>query len=578
MVKRFFNYFKPYKRLFLIDFGCAVLVALLEMAFPVLVRQVINKVLPVGSLRQIFLIGLALVLLYLVTTGLHYIVVALGHRLGINIETDMRRQLFAKIQKQSYSYFDKVKTGELMSRLSSDLWDISELSHHGPEEIFIAIMTLVGSFLLMYRVQPTLALMTVVFVPVLAIVIRYYNRKMTVINKGIYQGLAEYTAGLENVLSGMRVVKAFANEDHEKLAFEDLNQQYRSNKIKFYQAMGQSSSFNYMMIKSINLFSLMVGSYFTVRGNLTPGDLVGYILLVNVFVRPIERMNVMIELYPKGIAGFRRFCEVLDQPVDIEDAAGAVCAPHFNGLIEYRDVSFSYDEGASVFEDVSVVIEPGQKVALVGPSGVGKTTLVNLLPRFYEATRGEILIDKHSIKEYTLESLRKQIGIVQQDVFLFNGTLRENVLYGKLDATEREVEEAIKKAKLAEVVKDLPEGLDTVVGQRGVRLSGGQKQRLAIARIFLKNPSILILDEATSALDSKTEQFIQRSFDELAVGRTTLIVAHRLATIKDCDRILVVTEEGITEDGTHQELLAINGMYAELYHAQFGKKEESHQE
>ena len=348
-------------------------------------------------------------------------------------------------------------------------------------------------------------------------------------------------------------------------------QNYRKNKLAFYKTMATSSSFNYVLMRLITLTSLVFGAYFTIKGELTTGELVGFVLLANTFVKPIERINTMVEMYPKGFAGFKRFNEELARKPAIVDSPNAKVAPHFNGNIHYDNVSFEYNDGRPVLENINLEIKAGEMVAFVGPSGAGKTTLINLLPRFYDTTKGSISIDGVNIKDYTLSSLRSQIGTVQQDVFLFNGTIRENVLYGKLDASDEEVERAIEAAKLKEVIEEFPEGLETPIGERGVKLSGGQKQRLSIARIFLKNPSILILDEATSALDTQTEQFIQNSFDELSKGRTTLVIAHRLATIKNVDRIIVVTPDGIVEQGTHKELLEKNGHYAELYYAQFGK-------
>lgn len=571
MLSKFFSYYKPYKKLFLVDFGCAVLSAALELVFPVAVNRVIDQVLPDGSLKTILMFAIILFALYLFNMTMNYIVVVLGHRLGINIETDMRRDLFKHYQKQSYSYFDRVKTGELMSRITTDLFEISELAHHGPEDVFITIMTLIGAFFLMMDVHVELAIITVILVPVLGFTLAFFNKLMVKVNQGIFENLAAFNAGIQNALSGIRVVKAFANEDHEKQMFEGMIQGYRDYKMRFYQTMGFSSSFNYILMRLVNLFAFLAGSYYTLQGELSLGQLVGFILLSNIFVRPIERINQMLELYPKGYAGFKRFQEEILQEAEIVDRPYAVTAPDFTGLIQYQGVDFGYEDGRSVLSDVNLTIQPGETVAFVGPSGAGKTTLVNLLPRFYEINDGSITIDGHNIQDVTMESLRKQIGIVQQDVFLFSGTVRENVLYGRLDATTEEVEQAIDSAKLREVVADLPDGLDTEIGERGVLLSGGQKQRLSIARIFLKNPSILILDEATSALDTQTELFIQQSLDQLSQGRTTLIIAHRLATIKHADRIVVVTAEGIKEDGSHEELMALEGHYANLYQAQFGK-------
>lgn len=571
MLKHFFSYYKPYKRLFLIDFCCAIISAILELVFPIAVNRVIDEVLPDGNLKMILMFSVILFTMYLFNTWLNYIVVAVGHEFGINVETDMRRDLFNHFQKQSYHYFDNVKTGELLSRVTTDLFDISEVAHHGPEDVFITLMTLIGAFLLMLDAHVPLAVITVILLPLMAIGLAFFNKRMTQVNSRIFSNVAKFTAGIENSLSGIRVVKAFANEKYERGVFEKYNQGFRTNKLAFYRTMALSSSFNYMLVRLINLFAFLAGSYFTVIGELSLGELVGFILLANVFVRPLERINAMIELYPKGYAGFKRFREELMREADILDRDDAYQAPAFKGNIRYDNVNFSYEDGREILSDVNLSVNAGETVAFVGPSGAGKTTLVNLLPRFYEIDSGAITIDGHDIQAVTMESLRKQIGIVQQDVFLFTGTVRENVLYGRLDATPEEVEAAIDAAQLREVIADLPEGLETEIGERGVRLSGGQKQRLSIARIFLKNPAILILDEATSALDTQTEQFIQASLDTLATGRTTLIIAHRLATIRHADRIVVVTTDGLVENGSHDELLSLDGHYATLYYAQYGR-------
>ena len=569
MLRDFFAYYKPYKKLFMIDFGCAVISAMLELTFPFVVNRVIDTILPTGHYQTVIWVCLLLLAFYLFNMVMKYIVVYLGHKLGITIETDMRRQLFQYFQRQSFEYFDNKQTGELMSRLTSDLFEIGELAHHGPEDLFITLMSLVGAFWLMLQVHVQLAIGTVILVPILGVALAIFNKKMGRINSQVYRQLGEFNAGLSNSLSGIRVVKEFANEAHEEARFEGLIQDYRENKLKFYQTMAASSAFNYVLMRIITLIALVSGAYFTLKGELTTGQLVGFVLLANTFVKPIESINIMIETYPKGFAGFKRFRQELSKPVTVQDLADAKPAPHFQGQIEYRDVELAYDPGRPVISQLNLSIAPGESVALVGPSGAGKSSMVNLLPRFYDVTSGQVLIDGKDIREYTLASLRQQIGIVQQDVFLFDGTIRENVLYGRLDASEAEVEEAIRAAKLDQVIEQLPDGLDTAIGERGVRLSGGQKQRLSIARIFLKNPSILILDEATSALDTQTEQYIQQSFDQLTKGRTSLIIAHRLATIQHVDRIVVVTEAGVVESGSHQELLALDGHYAALYRAQF---------
>ncbi|MBC1386386.1 ABC transporter ATP-binding protein [Listeria innocua] len=552
------------------DFGCAVLAAILELAFPVAVNHVIDTLLPGKDFGLIITAALALLFFYILNTFMQYIVTYFGHMLGLNIETDMRRDLFSHLQKQPFGFYDNQKTGKLMSRMTTDLFEIGEVAHHGPEDIFISIMSLFGAFFLMLNINVKLAISTFILVPILTVLIVYFNKRMTKVTTGIFKDLGNFNAGVENAISGVRVVQAFANEPHEKGRFAVLNQAYRKSKLMFYKVMGLSFSFNYFLMRLISLFALLFGAYFTINGEISYGEFVGFILLTNVFIRPIEKINNVIESYPKGFAGFKRFLEVMDTEPAIQDEKDAKPASVFRGDIEYKDVSFEYSDGKNVLSHINLSIKAGETVAFVGPSGAGKTTICNLLPRFYDVSDGEITIDAENIKHFTLPSLRAQIGVVQQDVFLFSGTVRENIAYGKLDATNEEIEHVVKLAHLSKVVEEMPDGLDTIIGERGVKLSGGQKQRLAIARMFLKNPPILILDEATSALDTETEQVIQASLEELAEGRTTLIIAHRLATIKHADRIIVVNETGIAETGTHDELLAKeNGAYKRLYDAQF---------
>ncbi|HAM1221568.1 TPA: ABC transporter ATP-binding protein [Listeria monocytogenes] len=552
------------------DFGCAVLAAILELAFPVAVNHVIDTLLPGKDFGLIITAALALLFFYILNTFMQYIVTYFGHMLGLNIETDMRRDLFSHLQKKPFGFYDNQKTGKLMSRMTTDLFEIGEVAHHGPEDIFISIMSLFGAFFLMLNINVKLAISTFILVPILTVLIVYFNKRMTKVTTGIFKDLGNFNAGVENAISGVRVVQAFANEPHEKGRFKVLNQAYRKSKLMFYKVMGLSFSFNYFLMRLISLFALLFGAYFTINGEISYGEFVGFILLTNVFIRPIEKINNVIESYPKGFAGFKRFLEVMDTEPAIQDEKDAKPAEAFRGDIAYNQVSFEYSDGKNVLNHINLSIKAGETVAFVGPSGAGKTTICNLLPRFYDVSAGEITIDGENIKRFTLPSLRAQIGVVQQDVFLFSGTVRENIAYGKLDASDEEIEHVVKLAHLSKVVEEMPDGLDTIIGERGVKLSGGQKQRLAIARMFLKNPPILILDEATSALDTETEQVIQASLEELAEGRTTLIIAHRLATIKHADRIIVVNETGIAETGTHDELLAQdNGAYKRLYDAQF---------
>lgn len=571
MFKRFFSYYRPYKSLFILDFCCAIVAGLLELAFPVAVNQVIDKIMPQNNFRYVLLACIGLFIFYIINTILQYVVVFYGHKLGVNIETDMRKELFQHLQKQSFEYYDNQKTGKLISRLTTDLFEISEVAHHGPEDVFITVMTLVGSFILMLNMHVQLALATFAAIPLIAIALIFFNKKMTNVNTDIYDNLGEFNAGVEAAVSGIRVTQSFAKEEYEAQRFNGLSELYRRSKIVFYKVMAVSSAYNYLMIRLINLFALIFGSYYMIRGELKAGEFVGFILLSNVFVRPIEKVNTMIESYPKGIAGFKRLTEELDKEPLIKDKPDAQVVTHLNGNISYDQVSFAYADGSKVLNDISLEIQAGETVAFVGQSGSGKTTLCNLLPRFYDVTEGQITIDGMDIQDMTLESLRNQIGTVQQDVFLFPGTIRENIAYGRLDATEAEICQAVKLAHLEGVLAQMSDGLDTVIGERGVKLSGGQRQRVAIARMFLKNPPILILDEATSALDTETEQVIQESLNSLAEGRTTLIIAHRLATIKHATRIIVMSEDGILEEGTHEALMAKKGHYRKLYDAQFHK-------
>jgi len=569
MIRRFFSYYRPYRKLFILDFACAVFAGLLELAFPLVVNQFIDKLLPGKDWSLILGACVGLLALYGLNAGLQYVVTYWGHMLGVNIERDMRRKLFEHLQKLSFRFFDNQKTGRLVSRITNDLMEIGEVAHHGPEDVFIAVMTLFGSFGLMLFINWKLAVITFLVIPLLIWLAVYSNTKMTRTFRQMFSHVADFNARVEDNIGGIRVVQAFANEEHEKELFAVNNRQYHSTKMSAYKIMATNSSLSYILMRIASLFVMVCGTWFVLQGELSYGGFIGFLLYSNIFFRPIEKINAVIETYPKGIAGFKRYTELLDTAPDIADAPGAVDVKDVEGNIRYDGVYFGY-EGEKVLSNIDLTILPGETVAFVGPSGAGKTTLCSLLPRFYEIDAGSISIDGKDIREITLRSLRQQIGIVQQDVFLFTGTIRENIAYGRLDATEGEIWEAARRARLDDVIQAQPDGLDTLIGERGVKLSGGQKQRLAIARMFLKNPAILILDEATSALDTETEAAIQQSLAELAEGRTTLVIAHRLATIRNADRIVVVTKEGITEQGSHEDLLSAGGIYSRLHEAQFG--------
>ena len=563
-LRQFFEYYRPWKALFFLDFGCAVVSGLLELAFPLAVKGFIDVLLPSGNLALTLWAAVGLLVIYLVNAGLMVIVIYWGHKLGINIETEMRRRAFAHLQRLSFGYFDKVRTGKLVARVTRDLEEIGEVAHHGPEDLFIAIMTFVGAFILMATINLELALITAVIVPACIVIVMVFGGRMTRTWRAIYARVADFNVRLEENIGGIRVVQAFANEEHEKTLFEHDNSRYRATKLSAYKLMAGSSALNYVGMRLIQVVVMVTGAAFVLDGSLTTGGFVAFLLLVTVFFRPLDKIAAVIETYPRGIAGFRRYLELLETEPEVTDAPGAVQAPTFKGAITFSAVAFGYGHGPGVLKGITLAVKPGEKLAFVGQSGAGKTTLMALVPRFYNLKSGEITIDGLNISKMTLKSLRDQIGVVSQDVFLFGGTLRENIAYGRLNADETAILDAAEKAQLSKMIAELPAGLDTIVGERGVSLSGGQKQRVAIARIFLKNPPILILDEATSALDTHTERQIQMALDALSVDRTTLVIAHRLDTIRNADRIAVMHDGMIVEAGTHNELSQTLGHYARL--------------
>lgn len=570
LLQRFFSYYRPYKGLFILDFSCAILVALIELAFPIVLNKVIDDILPDGELKWIIMASLLLFALYIFNSILHFIVSYWGHMLGINIETDMRKESFSHVQKLSFRYFDNNKTGHLVSRLTNDLMDIGELAHHGPEDIFIATMTIVGTFGVMYYIDPTFTILIFLLVPIILILTIIFGKLMSKAFRQMFGDIADFNARVENNVSGIRVVQAFTNEDHEIKRFKVNNERFRMTKLFSYKVMAWNEAISGILTKVLSLFTLFVGAYFVLNGHLTNGDFIAFILLSGILLGPINKINMFIESYPKGMAGFRRYIEFLETEPEIADRPEAKIIEEIDGEITFSNVSFGYSANNRALHQINLKVRPGETVALVGPSGAGKSTICSLLPRFYEVNEGSIKIDGVDIRDFKLQSLRSHIGIVQQDVFLFDGTIRENIAYGDLNASEEDIWYAAQRAQLTDVINALPEGMDTLIGERGVKLSGGQKQRLSIARIFLKNPKILILDEATSALDTETEQAIQQALNELSIGRTTLVIAHRLATIKDADRIVVVSKKGISEEGTHEQLMERQNAYYGLYTAQFG--------
>lgn len=564
----FLSYYKPHLGLFLLDMACALGIALVDLAFPWASREALNTLLPQNMFTAFFAVMAILLGAYALRSVMYFIVTYWGHMMGVRIEADIRRDLFSHMQDLSFSFYDKNRTGQLMSRATNDLFEITELAHHGPEDLFISTVTLIGAFCVMLTIQWKLALVVFAIVPIFVIFTIIQRRRMMKASVRQKQTMAGINGQLESAISGMRTAKAFASENQEEEKFRAANEQFKGAKRDYYQAMAIYHSGLEFALPVMNVLTVAVGGFFIMRGEMDFVDLSTFILYISTFLTPVRKLAAFVEQFLNGMAGFKRFVELMRVEPAVQDAPGARPMGAAKGDILIDDVSFHYDDGPAVLDHVSIHIPQGETVAVVGPSGGGKSTLCQLIPRFYDVTGGRILVDGQDVREVTQRSLRHNIGIVQQDVFLFAGTILENIRYGRPDATEAEVVEAARRAEIYEDIMSMPDGFQTYVGERGVMLSGGQKQRVSIARIFLKNPSILILDEATSALDSVTEARIQSAFDELAKGRTTLIIAHRLSTIRSANRIIVVDDNHILEEGTHEELLAKGGEYAQLYNAQ----------
>ena len=569
-LKRFIGYYKPYRKVFFIDLLCAAGISAVDLFYPQLLRS-LTKTLFAGEANAILAalppIAAGLFILYVLQSRFKYYVTYNGHMMGARMERDMRRELFEHYEELSFSYYSKVNSGQMMSKLVSDLFDISELAHHGPENLFISLVKIVGSFIFLFMINKYLALPLVVLVICMVIFSVRQNPKIQDSFMDNRLKIGDINASLNDTLSGIKVVQSFANEDVEREKFGRSNEAFLASKDINYRRMGTFMSSTLFFQGMMYLVTLVFGGYLIAFGLMDVSDLAMYALYIGIFISPVQILVELVEMLQKGMSGFRRFCEVMDTQPEIKDADNAVPLTHVTGHVRYEDVSFHYDDGDTmVINDVTIDIPAGRSIALVGPSGGGKTTMCSLLPRFYDVSAGRITIDGHDIREYTLHSLRKHIGMVQQDIYLFDGTIRDNIEYGRPGASEEEIKEAARRANIHDFIMSLPDGYDTRVGERGARLSGGQKQRISIARVFLKDPPILILDEATSALDNESERYIQKSLDELSSGRTTITIAHRLSTIKDADEIIVLTENGIAERGTHSQLLALGGIYADYYY------------
>ncbi|CDA78838.1 ABC transporter ATP-binding protein [Negativibacillus massiliensis] len=571
MLKSFARYYKPHWKLFVLDMVCALIAASCDLMYPVISRNIINTYIPDKNLQLIFSWCAALLVIYIIQTIMQYIMQYQGHVVGVRMQADMRRDVFTHLQRLPFSYFDEHKTGVIMSRIVNDLMDISEFAHHGPEDLFISAVTIIGSFIILCTVNVPLTLLTFIMIPFLVLFIVKKRTAMTVAFRKNRIEIAEVNASLENSIAGVRVARAFTGEAEEQKKFNENNQRYVAVREKAYRVMAEFFSGTNFLTAMMNVIILAGGGYCVYAGVITVGDMVAYMLFINMFVTPIKKLIQFVEMFQNAITGYVRFEELMNVQPEKEDEHAQELTD-VKGEITFDNVTFQYDEGKEVLSNISLTFPQGKMVAIVGPSGGGKTTLCHLIPRFYEISSGSISVDGHDIRTVTRSSLRQKIGIVQQDVFLFTGTIFDNIAYGKLGASREEVIEAAKKANIHDYIMSLPEGYETFVGERGVKLSGGQKQRISIARVFLKNPPILVLDEATSALDNVTENYIQDSLDELCKNRTTIVVAHRLSTIKHADEIIVMDRDGIQERGTHAQLLEKeNGIYKELYEAQFAR-------
>lgn len=572
LLKKFIGYYRPYKKIFFFDLFCAAVISFIDLIYPQLLRQGANTIFVQEKdviLRVLPLLAAGLLIMYIIQSLCKYYVNCQGHVMGAMMERDMRRELFEHYEKLSFSYYDNNNSGQMMSRLVSDLFDISEFAHHGPENLFISLIKLVGSFIFLTIINWRLVIPLSVIVLLMVIFSSKQSKRMHATFLDNRKKIGDINARLQDTLSGIRVVQSFANEEIERKKFAASNENFLASKKENYRCMGSFSAWNIFFQGLMYLTVLVFGGYLISQDKMEPADLAMYALYIGIFISPIQILVELTEMIQKGLSGFRRFSAIMETEPDIENAPDARKLKDVKGDVKYDHVIFRYNEDEPVLSDVSFSIPAGRSIALVGPSGGGKTTICSLLPRFYELTGGKITIDGEDIKDFTLESLRKNIGIVQQDVYLFCGTVRENIAYGKPDASDEEIIEAAKNANIHDFIMSLPDGYDTFVGERGTRLSGGQKQRISIARVFLKNPPILILDEATSALDNESERHIQKSLEELSKNRTTITIAHRLSTIRGADEIIVITEDGIAERGSHDELMEIDGIYAKYYRMQF---------